>query len=224
MTEYRHEYKYRIDARQRAVLRLRAQGILERDVHAGTDGAYLIRSLYFDVRYHSCYLENEIGTDPREKFRIRIYNGDLGRISLELKRKEHGMTQKIACPLTKEQCLELMAGKPLPVDASYAPVLQKFNLLVRTRGMGPAVIVEYDRVPYVDRLGNVRVTLDRNIASSQAVSAFLEPEISRRPVMPAGQHILEVKYDEFLPDYISEPADSGSSADRVFQILSVQAL
>ena len=39
MTEYRHEYKYRIDARQRAVLRLRAQGILERDVHAGTDGA-----------------------------------------------------------------------------------------------------------------------------------------------------------------------------------------
>ena len=27
-------------------------------------------------------------------------------------------------------------------------------------------------------------------------------EISRRPVMPAGQHILEVKYDEFLPDYI----------------------
>ncbi len=200
--KYRHELKYVVTAVQMALLESRIRNLISLDSHAGEEGSYRIRSLYFDDRYHSCYLENEIGTDPREKFRIRIYNGDPGRISLELKRKEHGMTQKIASPLTKEQCLELMEGKPLPVDASYAPVLQKFNLLVRTRGMGPAVIVEYDRVPYVDRLGNVRVTLDRNIASSQAVSAFLEPEISRRPVMPAGQHILEVKYDEFLPDYI----------------------
>lgn len=30
---------------------------------------YHIRSLYFDDYYNSCYNENEIGTDPREKFR-----------------------------------------------------------------------------------------------------------------------------------------------------------
>ncbi len=200
--EYRHELKYAVTEIQMALLESRIRHLISLDSHVGEGGSYRIRSLYFDDMYQSCYIENEIGTDPREKFRIRIYNGDPGRISLELKRKEHGMTQKIACPLTREQCLELMAGRPLPVDGRYPPVLQKLNLLMRTRRMGPAVIVEYDRVPYVDRLGNVRITLDRNIASSREIRAFLEPEISRRPVMPAGQHILEVKYDEFLPDYI----------------------
>ena len=99
--KYRHELKYVVTAVQMALLESRIQNLISLDSHAGEEGSYRIRSLYFDDRYHSCYLENEIGTDPREKFRIRIYNGDLGRISLELKRKEHGMTQKIACPLGK---------------------------------------------------------------------------------------------------------------------------
>lgn len=200
--DYRHELKYVVTASQMALLESRIRNLIHLDSHVGADGRYRIRSLYFDDMYRSCYAENEIGTDPREKFRIRIYNGDSGRIRLELKRKEHGMTQKISCPLTREQCLELMERRPLPVDGSYPPVLQKLNLLMRTRRMGPAVIVEYDRVPYVDRLGNVRITLDQNIASSDAAASFLEPEIPRRPVMAAGQHILEVKYDEFLPDYL----------------------
>ena len=73
---------------------------------------------------------------------------------------------------------------------------------MRTRLLRPKVIVEYERVPYVDSLGNTRITLDQNIASSDVIDDFLKPWIRRRPIMPAGQHILEVKYDEFLPDYI----------------------
>ena len=68
--------------------------------------------------------------------------------------------------------------------------------------MRPAVIVEYDRIPYVCRDGNVRITLDTNVASSRAVECFLDETIPKRPVMPTGQHLLEVKYDEFLPDAI----------------------
>lgn len=200
--EYRHELKYVVTASQMALLESRIRGLIPLDAHTGESGMYRIRSLYFDDYYNSCYLENEIGTDPREKFRIRIYNGDAGRISLELKRKEHGMTQKISCILSEAQCRELMAGRPLPVDGGYPPLLQKLNLLMRTRLLRPKVIVEYDRVPYVDKLGNTRITLDQNMASSDAVLNFLEPDLQRRPIMPAGQHILEVKYDEFLPDYI----------------------
>lgn len=200
--EYRHELKYVITAVQMALLENRIRGLIPLDSHAGEKGMYRIRSLYFDDYYNSCYLENEIGTDPREKFRIRIYNGDASRINLELKRKEHGMTQKISCPLSEAECRELMAGRPLPVDGGYPPVLQKLNLFMRTKLLRPKVIVEYDRVPYVDKLGNTRITLDQNMASSDAVPCFLEKELGRRPIMPAGQHILEVKYDEFLPDYV----------------------
>lgn len=200
--EYRHELKYVVTAAQMALLQNRIQDLIPLDAHVGEDGMYRIRSLYFDDYYNSCYLENEIGTDPREKYRIRIYNGDSGRINLELKRKEHGMTQKLSCLLSKEQCQRLMVGRPLNVDSSYPPVLQKLNLLMRTRQLRPKIIVEYDRVPYVDKLGNTRITLDQNVASSDEILRFLEPNLKRRPIMPMGQHILEVKYDEFLPDYI----------------------
>lgn len=200
--EYRHELKYVVTEAQIALLQSRIQGLIPLDSHVGESGMYRIRSLYFDDYDNSCYLENEIGTDPREKFRIRIYNGDGGRINLELKRKEHGMTQKISCLLSEAQCRELMAGRALPVDGSYPPILQKLNLLMRTRLLWPKVIVEYERIPYVDKLGNTRITFDQNMTSSDDVSRFLETDIRRRPIMPAGQHILEVKYDEFLPDYV----------------------
>ncbi len=200
--EYRHELKYVVTSGEIALLKNRIHNLIIPDSHTGSDGRYRIRSLYFDDIYNSCYIENEIGTDPREKFRIRIYNGDPGRIQLELKQKEHGMTRKLSCPLTEEQCERLMAGRPLCGDSGYPPVLQKLNLLIRTRRMEPKVIVEYDRYPYVDRLGNTRVTMDCSIMSSDDISCFLHKDIRRRPVMAVGEHILEVKYDEFLPDYI----------------------
>ena len=64
------------------------------------------------------------------------------------------------------------------------------------------MIVEYDRIPYVYRSGNVRITLDTGLSSSRDVSRFLDPELPRRPVMPTGMQLLEVKYDAYLPDFI----------------------
>lgn len=200
--KYRHELKYICTAAELAMIQGRIHHLIPLDSHVGEDGMYQIRSLYFDDYYDRCYYENENGTDPREKFRIRIYNGKTDKISLELKKKERGKTLKLSCPLTEEQCRTLMRGEVLPEDPDYPTVLQKLLLLMRTTLMRPKIIVEYDRVPYVYRLGNVRITLDKNISSSAAVDTFLDPAIHKRPIMPAGQHVLEVKFDEFLPDYI----------------------
>ena len=200
--DYRNEIKYLVSETQLVLLENRIRNLIQPDRHAGADGTYQIRSLYFDDFENTYYRENEMGTDPREKFRIRIYNGDPGRISLELKKKQHSMTQKLSCLLTEEQCRELMAGRPLPADPSYPPVLQKMNLLMKTRLLKPKVIVEYDRTPFVEKLGNTRVTFDRNIRSSNAVASFLEKRVPARPIMPAGKQMLEVKYDEVLPDYL----------------------
>lgn len=200
--KYRHELKYVCTAAQLALIQGRIHHLLSLDSHVAESGMYTIRSLYFDDYYNRCYYENENGTDPREKFRIRIYNGSTEKISLELKKKERGKTLKLSCPLTEEQCRILMRGEPLPDSAEYPPVLQKLLLLMKTTLMKPKVIVEYDRVPYVYQLGNVRITLDKNISSSNRIDSFLDREIYKRPIMPAGLHVLEVKFDEFLPDYI----------------------
>jgi len=200
--KYRHELKYQVSDVQVSLLKNRINHMIPADSHAGPSGAYTIRSLYFDDYDNRCFWENEDGTDPREKFRIRIYNAKTDRITLECKRKERGKTMKSSCLLTEEQARMLMAGNILPDIGAQPPLLQKLTMLMMTKRMRPVVIVEYDRVPYVYKNGNVRITLDTNIRSSSAVQHFLDPQIPSRPVMPAGQQLLEVKYDEYLPDFI----------------------
>jgi len=200
--KYRHELKYQVTDAQIGMLKNRIRHLLPLDSHVAKKGSYVIRSLYFDDYDNRCLKENENGTDPREKFRIRIYNGSAEKISLECKRKERGKTYKTACSLTEEQTRLLMAGKILPDLSAQPPLLRKLTLQMMTRRLQPVVIVEYERIPYVYKNGNVRITLDTNIASSRAVDRFLDPHISGRPVLPVGQQLLEVKYDEYLPDFI----------------------
>ena len=104
--------------------------------------------------------------------------------------------------MTVEQTKLLMSGRILPDIGTQPPLLRKLTLEMMTRRLRPVVIVEYDRIPYVYKNGNVRITLDTNIGSSSAVDTFLDPWMQTRPVLPVGQQLLEVKYDEYLPDFI----------------------
>lgn len=200
--KFRHELKYLVSEGQIALLKNRINHLMPLDRHAASAGKYIIRSLYFDDYYNRCFWENENGTDPREKFRIRIYDYSSQRISLECKRKERGKTLKTSCLLTGEQTRMLMVGKIIPDMKNQPELLRKLTLEMLMHRMQPVVIVEYERIPYVYHDGNVRITLDMNVASSSAIEYFLEPVIPKRPVMPVGQHLLEVKYDEYLPDFI----------------------
>jgi len=202
MIIFRHEIKYLVTDAEIAMMKNRLNHLIEPDKNATVSGMYSIRSLYFDDYENRCFYENENGTDPREKFRIRIYNHSTDRITLECKRKERGKTLKTSCPLTVEQTKLLMEGKIIPDISNQPEVLRKLTFQMVTQRMRPVVIVEYDRIPYVYKNGNVRITLDTNIASSREVGQFLDEAIPKRPVMPLGQQLLEVKYDEYLPDFI----------------------
>jgi len=206
---YRHEMKYVISAAQLPLLKSRIAGIMRPDSHASAEGAYNIRSLYFDDYHNSCYYENENGTDPREKFRIRIYNHSPERITLECKRKERGKTLKTSCRLTREQTELLMQGKAPTLTEELPPLLRKLILKMRTQLLRPVVIVEYERLPFVYKNGNVRVTFDTCVASSPDVEHFLSAELPKRPIMPVGQQLMEVKFDEYLPDPIYRSLNLG---------------
>lgn len=201
---WRHELKFVCTMPQLKIVESRIKPLLKPDPHTGPNGMYSIRSVYFDDEWDTCYYENEDGTDPREKFRIRIYDGSDGRIMLELKQKRRGMTRKLSCPLTQRQCIAALRGELLEGWQDAAPVLQKFILEQKNRKLVAKSIVEYDRVPYIFKLGNVRVTLDENIRSSHQTERFLAGDFIRRPVMAPGEHVLEVKYDDFLPDFIRQ--------------------
>ena len=90
MSEYRHEYKYVCTLSDLAYVKNSLNSLMKLDTHAGESGEYTVRSLYFDDYQDSCYYDNLYGHEPREKFRIRIYNTDSTRINLELKKKQRG--------------------------------------------------------------------------------------------------------------------------------------
>lgn len=200
--KYRHELKYPASRTELEIIKNRICSLMELDANAGPEGQYNISSLYFDDLFNTCYYDNENGFDPREKFRIRIYNHDIGRISLECKRKERGKILKTSCLISPIQAEKLCHGEYLRDIGNQPPLLRKFTEQMMSRGLRPVIIVEYNRIPFVYKYGNVRVTFDMELSSSPEVTNFLTGQITKRPVMETGMHLLEVKYDEYIPDVI----------------------
>lgn len=213
--DYRHELKYVCSEGELQIIQSRIQQLCRRDAHASSRGIYHIRSVYFDDRQNRFYYENENGNDPREKFRIRIYNNSDSKITLECKKKQRSMTHKDSCSLTREQYRQILSGT-LPVHADQPPLLRKFLLQQTQTGLEPKVIVAYERTPFVYPFGNVRITFDRNIGSTTDIDAFFDPHLPLRPILPTGNHVLEVKYDELLPSFLYEAMNLGSLRQTAF--------
>lgn len=207
--DYRVENKYLVSDRDLAVLRYRLQSILSTDIHQ-TDGCYRIRSLYFDDIWDRCLEENESGIDQRQKFRIRIYDPESDVIHLEIKAKSKGLTHKDACSITREEADRIIEGD-LPFSIDSRQPLNQLKLKTRDSLMRPKVIIEYERTAFVCKTGNVRITFDRNIMASDHCRDFFHQAVpGMTPVLPTGMHVLEVKYDEFLPDFIADTIELGN--------------
>lgn len=206
---YRYENKYIIDSIQQEELRMRMQAVCDTDFHVGHQGCYNIRSLYFDDYYDSSYMDNEIGVEPRSKWRFRIYDYNSDFIRLERKEKRYGKIRKETTAVTWEFCLSLLedANKvEYPVENE---LVNRFLTEIYTRGLQPKVIVEYDRIPFVCEAGDVRITFDQGICFSDQVERFFERTLFLCPVLAVGQQLLEVKYTEFLPSFVHNLLDTG---------------
>ena len=188
---------------------------MEQDIHQQGD-CYEIRSLYFDDAWDRCMDENEAGVDQREKYRIRIYDPHSDVIHLEIKEKNRGLTKKRSCDLSRKECLAIME-EDLPLKLDGRAPLNALQLQMRFSNMKPKVIIAYERTAFVHPSGNVRITFDRNIMASPCREEFLEDRVSGMvPVLPAGMHVLEVKYDEFLPDVIARQLEIGKLRKTAF--------
>jgi len=200
-TRYRNELKYLITDNEAEIIRQELSSFLKTDEHA-SGGKYLISSLYFDDLYENSFYDVDDGIDQKEKYRIRIYDHSTGMIKLECKRKKNTMTSKTSCDLDIDTARLLMEGKYPKEIAKQSNVLQWMTYGVMCRRLRPVIIVEYERIPFVYKYGNVRITLDKNICSSSDLRSFFGDYTLKRPILPEGKHLLEVKYDEYMPDHI----------------------
>lgn len=175
--------------------------VAQLDSHVGAQGDYLIRSLYFDNLADKALREKIDGVNEREKFRIRYYNGDTSFIHLEKKVKRDGLGYKLTETITAEEAQRIVDGDTAWMATSGRALLVELYAKMKSQGLHPSTIVDYERIPFVYAPGNVRVTLDYNIRTGLRCTDFLNPGCV---TIPAGDApiILEVKWDNYLPSVI----------------------
>ena len=200
---YRHEYKFLISAPAAELLKRRLPTVMARDPYAGPTGQYTIRSLYFDDRDYTAYEEKMSGISDRVKYRIRYYNYDTGAIKLEKKEKHGGLTRKIGKGITLADAMHLQSGAGGTCPDTDGGLVTELRFKIAC-GLKPAILVDYDRTPFVCNAGQTRITLDENIRTKPYHAELLASEKAMVPVLEEGQAVLEVKFNDFLPGYLSD--------------------
>ena len=198
---YRHEVKHEITYMDMLCIRKRLAAMARTDPHA-PDGVYHIRSLYFDNGNDKALREKIDGTNRREKFRIRYYNGDTSYIKLEKKSRLNGLGTKYSTTLTKEQTEDIIRGNTTWMMDAPDMLLNELYLKMRYQMLRPKTVVDYTREPYVYAPGNVRVTFDYDIRTGLAATDMFDPHFVTVGADDNQPVILEVKWDDFLPDII----------------------
>jgi len=201
--KYRNEYKHVINKAQAIILKSRLKAVMQSDENADENGEYFIRSLYFDTHDNKAVGEKYDGVPFREKWRIRFYDHDSSKIRLENKIKRVSSCVKVTCEITKDEVLEILNKEYDFLKESKEPVRQKFYRALACESHVPKTVTDYVRTPFVSPLGNTRVTIDSDLRSpTSGLMDIFDPYSPTVSVFPDERCILEVKYDEYIPDYI----------------------
>ena len=199
---YRYEKKYIITNIQMEILKNTLSAALYLDSNIkNPDGSYFIRSLYFDDYKNTSYYQVLDGISKREKYRIRYYDLDPSYITLEKKTKENNLGKKDKDKLTPEMVMNFINNEEIE---SNKPVVEELQSKMKTSFYKPVIIIDYERRAFTYPVNDVRITLDYNISCSYELSKFFEKNINSIPLLEKNTAILEVKYNDFLPDFIKQ--------------------
>ena len=197
---YRYEKKFLITNIQMEILRNTLSAALYLDSNIkNPDGSYFIRSLYFDDYKNTSYYQVLDGLSKREKYRIRYYDLDPSYITLEKKSKQNNLGKKDKDRLSQDMVLKFINNEEIE---SNKPVITELQGKMKTDFYKPAVIIDYERRAFTYPVNDVRITLDYNISCSYEFSKFFDKNINSIPLLEKNTAILEVKYNDFLPDFI----------------------
>ena len=185
--EYRVEKKYICTNMELAILKARLQAVMSIDKNQKEIDAYQIRSIYFDN-----------------------YDNSRKTIKLEVKEKYRNLTKKKSCCINEEEFQKILLGKCQEFLYSDREVMRMFAVAILNYGYHPVNIIEYDRTAFTYPIGNVRITFDKNIAASEETNKLFDDNLQKIPLLPVDNHILEIKHDELIPDFILQLLELGN--------------
>lgn len=202
--QFRHELKYYVNYHQYYLIRHRLRHFLKQDRHANENGEYHIRSLYFDDVENKALQEKQAGIKNRHKYRIRMYNKSDRIIHVEKKIKRNTFIAKQKASIDRYTLERLLVNDYTVLKRFESPLLKELHYEMKNRILRPKVIVDYVREAFVVRTGNVRITFDKDLRTGLNKIDPFDPKLRPVKALDEPVYILEVKYDEYIPNYVMD--------------------
>ncbi|MGG4490909.1 polyphosphate polymerase domain-containing protein [Metabacillus idriensis] len=197
----RTELKHEMTKMDCYLLRNKLKHVMKADPHAKKDGKYFIRSVYFDNFDNKVLTQKKEGFYERDKFRVRLYDYNMDFLNLEKKSKRNNLTYKQKCSITACEYERMRKGDISWMEHDSRLLLQDLFIQMNLFQLKPLTVVDYEREVFIYENGNVRVTFDSSIKTSFRNNDVLNPDLAMVDTNP-DIVILEVKYDEYIPDVI----------------------
>lgn len=206
----RFEFKYLLPEHLRRELESEIKYFMEFDPYVASiqDHYYVVRSLYFDDPYYSCYYDKVDGIHTRHKFRVRTYTNDVNKQSpqfLEVKGRYNNLVLKHRVMLNDEHHIVREKGdrliskilKSLP----DSEVGQQFEYELYRKRLRPVALVDYYRRPYISRFDpEFRLTFDSNLQGTLTKGMFPSSTETRRKML-TGYTVMEIKFRQHIPSW-----------------------
>ena len=176
---------------------------------------YFVRSLYFENNNYSNFNEKVDGVKLRHKYRIRTYSNKLDKntpIFLELKGRENLRTYKTRF-FIEQNDLNLFFEKKnyFKLKKIYSDnyLIEQFIFDCYRKNLSPKILVDYNRTPYINKIGlYFRLTFDNNIVSLSDSRLYSTSLNSGWRECLAGLTILEVKFESSIPAWFQRIVQS----------------
>ncbi len=198
----RYEWKYLVSPKDHRILRGLFSSVLDVDPHAGVDGCYCVRSLYFDTPDHFGYHSKVNGLVDRRKVRLRVYDVSQETVKLELKAKSGNTMKKETLWIKRSDAVQLCEGD---VDFLHEMDADSVGTLVRAvkrEPLRPVTLVEYEREAYVCTAQSVRINFDIAVRASSSSLDLFDPDPPLTPLSDKGDIVMEVKHNGRFPDFL----------------------
>ncbi|WP_112179353.1 polyphosphate polymerase domain-containing protein [Paraliobacillus zengyii] len=200
----RRELKHAINKLDCHLLRQNLKHVMHYDNNADEHGKYFIRSVYFDNSEDKVLTEKKEGYLSRNKYRVRLYNHDRTTLKLERKSKRNNLCQKISCPISPEEYKAICMGNVGWMEEDDRSLMRELYIQMHLYQLKPVTVVDYNREVFIYPYGNVRITFDSSIKTSFRNTDILNRDLPMIEALDPNLVVLEVKYDEFLPDVIKK--------------------
>lgn len=208
----RFEIKYIIKKDISNMIQKQIKNFMNYDGYTNKKNRYYVRSLYFDNNQYLNFNEKVDGIKIRHKYRLRTYSKrflkDLN-LYLEQKGRNNERTYKIRTKINVKD-LDMFKKKNLfLLKQKYKEffLIEKFVFDSYRKNLSPNVIVDYERIPYINNTGiYFRLTFDSNLRSSISNQLFNKDYNWKKCL--EGYEILEVKFDRTIPPWFQRVIQS----------------